>query len=76
MYRWPCSEDYTQISSAVVFAKNLQLAPSSVSRDVRSLLNLAGIYLADIKHSDAIYSEITCRPCQLTPEITAMYVHG
>ena len=42
-----------------------------VSRDVRSLLNLAGIYLADIKHSDAIYSEITCRPCQLTP-ITAL----
>ena len=31
VYRWPCSEDYTQISSAVVFAKNLQLAPSSLS---------------------------------------------
>ena len=27
----PCSEDYTQIFSAVVFAKNLQLAPSSLS---------------------------------------------
>ena len=31
VYRWPCSEDYTQISSTVVFAKNLQLAPSSLS---------------------------------------------
>ena len=31
VYRWPCSEDYTQIFSAVVFAKNLQLAPSSLS---------------------------------------------
>ena len=31
VYRWPCSEDYTEISSAVVFAKNLQLAPSSLS---------------------------------------------
>ena len=40
--------------------------------DVRSLLNLPGIYLADIKHSDAIYRKISYRPCQLTPEITAM----
>ena len=40
--------------------------------DVRSLLHLPGIYLADIKHSDAIYRKISCRPCQLTPEITAM----
>ena len=39
--------------------------------NVRSLLNLPGIYLADIKHSDAIYRKITCRPCQLTP-ITAL----
>ena len=31
VYRWPCSEDYTQISSAIVFAKNLQLAPLSLS---------------------------------------------
>ena len=31
VYRWPCSEDCTEISSAVVFAKNLQLAPSSLS---------------------------------------------
>ena len=31
VYRWPCSEDCTEISSAVVFAKNLQLAPSSSS---------------------------------------------
>ena len=31
VYRWQCSEDYTEISSAVVFAKNLQLAPSSLS---------------------------------------------
>ena len=40
--------------------------------DVRFLLNLPGIYLADIKHSDAIYRNISCRPCQLTPEITAL----
>ena len=40
--------------------------------DVRSLLNLPGIYLADIKHSDAVYRKISCRPCQLTPEITAL----
>ena len=32
--------------------------------DVHSLLNLPGIYLADIKHSDAIYRKISCRPCQ------------
>ena len=45
---------------------------------VHSLLNLAGIYLADIKHSDAIYSEITCRPCQLTPNhsLVGLCVHG
>ena len=49
-----------------------------VSRDVRSLLNLAGIYLADIKHTDAIYRKITCRPCQLTPNhsLVGLYVHG
>ena len=40
--------------------------------DICSLLNLKGIYLADIKHSDAIYRKISCRPCQLTPEITAL----
>ena len=40
--------------------------------DVHSLLNLPGMYLADIKHSDAIYRKISCRPCQLTPEITAL----
>ena len=40
--------------------------------EVHSLLNLSGIYLADIKHSDAIYRKISCRPCQLTPEITAL----
>ena len=46
--------------------------------DVRSLLNLPGIYLADIKHSDAIYRKITCRPCQLTPNhsLVGLYVHG
>ena len=32
--------------------------------DIHSLLNLPGIYLADIKHSDAIYRKISCRPCQ------------
>ena len=31
VYRRPCSEDCTESSSAVVFAKNLQLAPSSLS---------------------------------------------
>ena len=31
VYRWPRSEDCTEISSTVVFAKNLQLAPSSSS---------------------------------------------
>ena len=31
VYRWPRSEDCTEISSAVVFAKNLQIAPSSSS---------------------------------------------
>ena len=46
--------------------------------DVRSLLNLPGIYLADIKHSDAIYRKIACRPCQLTPNhsLVGLYVHG
>ena len=46
--------------------------------DVRSLLNLTGIYLADIKHSDAIYRKITYRPCQLTPNhsLVGLYVHG
>ena len=40
--------------------------------DVHSLLNLPGIYLADIKHSDAINRKMSCRPCQQTPEITAL----
>ena len=31
VYRWPRSEDCTEISSTVVFAKNLQLAPSPSS---------------------------------------------
>ena len=46
--------------------------------DVHSLLNLPGIYLADIKHSDAIYRKITCRPRQLTPNhsLVGLYVHG
>ena len=46
--------------------------------DVCSLLNLPGIYLADIKHSDAIYRKTTCRPCQLTPNhsLVGLYVHG
>ena len=46
--------------------------------DVRSLLNLPGIYLADIKHSDAVYRKITCRPCQLTPNhsLVGLYVLG
>ena len=46
--------------------------------DICSLLNLPGIYLADIKHSDAIYRKITCRPCQLTPNhsLVGLYVHG
>ena len=35
--------------------------------DIHSLLNLPGIYLAD-----AIYRKISCRLCQLTPEITAL----
>ena len=34
--------------------------------EVHSLLNLSGIYLADIKHSDTIYRKISCRQCQLT----------
>ena len=49
MYRWPCSEDYTEISSAVVFAKSLQLAPSLLSGRsffVESLRNLFGRYQA------------------------------
>ena len=49
VYRWPCSEDYTEISSAVVFAKNLQLAPSSLSGRlffVESPRNLFGRYQA------------------------------
>ena len=46
--------------------------------DVRSLLNLPGIDLTDIKHSDAIYRKITCRPYQLTPNhsLVGLYVHG
>ena len=47
VYRWPCSEDYTEISSAIVFAKNLQLAPSSLSGHlffVESPRNLFGRY--------------------------------
>ena len=49
VYRWPCSEDCTEISSAVVFAKNLQLAPSSSSGRsffVESPRNLFGRYQA------------------------------
>ena len=71
VYRWPRSEDCTEISSAVVFAKNLQLAPSSSSGHlffVESPRNLFGGYQA----FRAIYRKISCRPCQLTPEITAM----
>ena len=46
--------------------------------DVHSLLNLPGIYLADIKHSDAIYRKITCRLRQLTPNhsLVGLSVHG
>ena len=35
-------------------------------------------FLADIKHTDAIYRKITCRPCQLTPNhsLVGLYVHG
>ena len=49
VYRWPRSKDFTEISSAVVFAKNLQLAPSSSSGRlffVESLRNLFGRYQA------------------------------
>ena len=48
-YRWPRSEDCTEISSAVVFAKNLQLAPSSSSGRsffVESPRNVFGRYQA------------------------------
>ena len=49
VYRWPRSEDCTEISSAVVFAKNLQIAPSSSSGRsffVESPRNLFGRYQA------------------------------
>ena len=49
VYRWPRSEDCTEISSAVVFAKNLQLAPASLSGRsffVESARNLFGRYQA------------------------------
>ena len=49
VYRWPHSEDDTEISSTVMFAKNLQLAPSSSSGRsffVESPRNLFGIYQA------------------------------
>ena len=49
VYKWPCSEDYTEISAAVVFAKNLQLAPSLLSGCsffVESPRNLFGRYQA------------------------------
>ena len=72
VYRWPRSEECTEIYSAVVFAKRICNLHLHHRLDVRSLLNLPGIYLADIKHSDAIYRKISCRPCQLTPDITAM----
>ena len=49
VYRWPRSEECTEISSAVVFAKNLQLAPSSSSGCaffVESPRNLSGRHQA------------------------------
>ena len=54
--RWPCSEDYTQISSAVVFAKNLQLAPSSLSPGTFVLSGISQEFIWQISSTQMLFT--------------------
>ena len=56
VYRWPCSEDYTQISSAVVFAKNLQLAPSSLSPGMFVLCWISREFIWQISSTQMLFT--------------------
>ena len=52
----PCSEDYTQISSAVVFAKNLQLAPSSLSPGMFVLCWISQEFIWQISSTQMLFT--------------------